>query len=144
MTIERVTKRTLLAWQAMRLRLWADSETDPHDIAALLERDDFLALMVRNDSHEPAGFAEASIRNDFVNGCETSPVLFLEGIYVEPPSRRHGFARALVDAVAQWGRERDVSEFASDALVDDTESHAMHEALGFEETERVVYFRKLL
>jgi aminoglycoside 6'-N-acetyltransferase I len=35
-------------------------------------------------------------------------------------------------------------ELASDALLDNNGSHAMHEALGFTETERVVYFRKAL
>lgn len=33
---------------------------------------------------------------------------------------------------------------ASDALLDNAGSHAFHEAVGFEETERVVYFRKSL
>ena len=33
-------------------------------------------------------------------------------------------------------------ELASDALIDNAVSHGMHRRLGFEETERVVYFRK--
>ena len=33
-------------------------------------------------------------------------------------------------------------ELASDAGIDNTVSHGMHTGLGFEETERVVYFRK--
>ena len=61
-----------------------------------------------------------------------------------PEQRRKGVARALVDAVASWGRSKSCAEFASDALLDNVESHRMHQALGFEETERVVYFRKLL
>jgi aminoglycoside 6'-N-acetyltransferase I len=36
------------------------------------------------------------------------------------------------------------SEFASDTLLDNVESHKFHAALGFQETERVVYFRKIL
>jgi aminoglycoside 6'-N-acetyltransferase I len=87
------------------------------------------------------GFAEASIRSDYVDGCETSPVVFLEGVYVEESERRRGFARALCAAVAAWGRDRGCTEFASNALLDNTASHAMHRALGFEETERVVFFR---
>lgn len=35
-------------------------------------------------------------------------------------------------------------EFASDALAHNQLSHAMHRSLGFEETERVVFFRKVL
>jgi aminoglycoside 6'-N-acetyltransferase I len=43
-----------------------------------------------------------------------------------------------------WGRTQGCSEFASDALLENSDSHSMHRALGFEETERVVYFRKSL
>jgi aminoglycoside 6'-N-acetyltransferase I len=35
-------------------------------------------------------------------------------------------------------------EFAWDAAVENEPSHAMHRALGFEKTERVVFFRKSL
>ena len=37
----------------------------------------FVALL---SGREPVGFAEASLRHDYVNGCETSRVAFLEGI----------------------------------------------------------------
>lgn len=90
------------------------------------------------------GFAEASLRNDYVNGTESSPVGFLEGWYVSSDWRRHGVGRALVDAVADWSREQGCSELASDATLDNRESHAAHEACGLHETERVVYFRKSL
>ena len=68
----------------------------------------------------------------------------LEGIYVEPWARRQGAARALVEAVEAWAQEKGCSELASDALLESAESHRMHAGLGFEETERVVYFRKEL
>ena len=90
------------------------------------------------------GLAEAELRTDYVNGTTTRPVAFLEGLYVLPQERRKGVARALVAAVAQWGREQGCTELASDALADDRTSHAMHRALGFQETERVVFFRRSL
>ena len=36
------------------------------------------------------------------------------------------------------------TELASDALIDNTLGHQMHRGLGFDETERVVYFKKSL
>jgi aminoglycoside 6'-N-acetyltransferase I len=98
-----------------------------------------MALNAQGDS---LGFAEAMLRTDNVNGCATSPVAFLEGIYVEPSARRQGVARALADVVEQWARQMGCREFASDALLENVSSHCMHRGLGFEETERVVYFRK--
>jgi aminoglycoside 6'-N-acetyltransferase I len=53
-------------------------------------------------------------------------------------------ARALCAAIAAWGRDQGCTELASDALEDNVQSHAFHRAIGFEETERVVYFRMLL
>ncbi|AGI25691.1 aminoglycoside N6'-acetyltransferase [Pseudomonas sp. ATCC 13867] len=71
-------------------------------------------------------------------------MLFLEGIYVAESARRQGVARALVRAVQVWGVARGCRDFASDAALDNHASHALHRALGFVETERVVYFRKPL
>jgi aminoglycoside 6'-N-acetyltransferase I len=93
---------------------------------------------------EVAGFAEVSLRTDYVNGCATSPVAFLEGIYVSEPHRRRGLGRALVAAAEQWGREQGCRELGSDALLGNDLSHRFHGGAGFEETERVVYFRKPL
>jgi aminoglycoside 6'-N-acetyltransferase I len=84
------------------------------------------------------------LRRDYVNGCETSPVAFLEGIYVPPDRRRGGAGRALIARAEQWARDRGCQEFASDALLANEASHRFHSGAGFEETERVVYFRKPL
>jgi aminoglycoside 6'-N-acetyltransferase I len=79
-----------------------------------------------------------------VNGCITSPVAFLEGIYVRPEHRNRGVARLLVQAVENWATELGCSEFASDTELHNFSSQRMHVALGFDETERVVYYRKRL
>ena len=102
----------------------------------------FAQFISIDEKGHPTGLAEASIRHDYVNGASTSPVAFLEGIYVEPKARQMGLARALIEAVSAWAVNQGISELASDANVSNTLSHTMHMALGFEETERVVFFRK--
>ncbi|MBO9711935.1 aminoglycoside 6'-N-acetyltransferase [Sphingomonas sp.] len=147
MDIAPATPADLDDWARMRHALWGDeaSAEDLRDEAAeALGAPDTLVLIARAADGSAAGFAEAAIRRDYVNGCDTSPVAFLEGIHVEPAHRRQGLASALVDGVAVWGRAQGCIEFASDALVEDVESHRFHAAAGFEETERVVYFRKAL
>lgn len=93
---------------------------------------------------EPVGFVEGSIRTDYVNGTSASPVAFLEGLYVVPSARRRGVARSLVAAVSDSARQRHCSELASDAVLENEASHAVRRALGFEQTERVVFFRRSL
>lgn len=130
------------AWAELRADLWPGKTVAEHraEAAAMLASEEraFVALL----DGRVVGFAEAALRRDYVNGCETSPVIFLEGIYVRPAVRRSGVAKALTDAVAAWGRAEGCTEFASDAEIDNTDSRAFHLGAGFEETERVVYFRK--
>lgn len=133
----------IAAWFDLRCALWPDENhaTMRDDCEPMLADPD-KAVFVGVDGAELTGFAEVALRHEYVNGCETSPVAFLEGIYVTPAARRKGFARALISAAEAWGRAKGCSEFASDILLENTLSHRMHTALGFEETERVIYFRK--
>lgn len=134
-------------WLELRLALWPESSAPEH-VAEMEEQlsapSRHLHLLATDATGTPIGFAEASLRHDYVSGTSSSPVAFLEGIYVRPSWRRHGVARALVAEVMDWGRSQGCCELASDALLENTSSHLMHEALGFEETERVVYFRTFL
>lgn len=130
----------------LRRMLWPGStEQDHHrEIADRLNagEDAAMALIARDDGGEAVGFVEASLRREPVNGCDTSPVLFLEGIYVVPACRRRGTARSLCVVIETWGRLSRRKEFGSDALLDNATSHAFHAALGFEECERVVFFAR--
>jgi len=137
----------LADWIDLRLLLWpgdhaAEFLEEVRDMLAQPQR--YGAWLIRDEQGRALGLAEASVRSDYVNGTDGSPVLFLEGIYVCEDARRQGVARALVRAVQAWGSARGCVDFASDAALDNTVSHALHRALGFVETERVVYFRKPL
>lgn len=145
--IEPCSERDLDAWIAMRLALWPESPERVlrRDAEALFKSTEraavFLAHVVQQ---RPVAFAEATLRSDYVNGCDTSPVAFLEGLYVQPEWRGRGIARELCTAVEQWGRSRNCRELASDTFLDNLASQRVHQALHFEEMERVVYFRKRL
>ncbi|WP_232493069.1 aminoglycoside 6'-N-acetyltransferase [Novosphingobium kaempferiae] len=134
-------------WAGLRARLWPDGSRSEHrkDLVDLMgEPQAVVGFLARDLRGTLAGFAEAALRIDYVNGCETSPVAFLEGLYVVEERRRQGIGRGLVEAVEAWARLKGCTELASDALLENTVSHAMHIALDFEETERVVFFRKVL
>ncbi|MBA4265655.1 MAG: aminoglycoside 6'-acetyltransferase [Comamonadaceae bacterium] len=130
-------------WLHMRVALWPEGSAREHvkEMAGFLtEPDRFAQFVVRDDEGAALGFIEASVRTDDVNGTSTSPVAYLEGLYVRPKARRQGVARALVQAVAHWARGRGCEELASDALLSNRTSQAAHKGLGFAETERVVHF----
>jgi aminoglycoside 6'-N-acetyltransferase I len=127
----------------MRAALWPDA--DPDELAAeldgLLADPNQAAFVAERDDGRLCGLAEASVR-PFANGVDESPCAFLEGWWVDEDMRRSGAGRALVAAVESWARGRGFTELGSDALLDNTLGHQAHRALGFEERERVVYFRK--
>ena len=134
-----------LSWLSLRRALWPDASELEHlrEMADVLARGHCVLLAFDGDG-STAGFVEVSKRNDYVNGTAGSPVGFLEGLYVAPAHRRQGVCRALVSAASIWVAAEGCSEFASDSLVENVDAHAVHRALGFVETERVVYFCKAL
>ena len=145
--IERCTSLDQPGWLEFRLALWPDATADDHRgymAISLAQPERFLQLMMYDEQRAPVGFIEGSIRADYVNGTETSPVGFVEGVYVAPAWRRRGVARRLFEAIGDWAQARGCHELASDALLDNLASQKAHVALGFKETERVVYFVKRL
>ena len=147
MIIERCSSLDQPGWLDFRLALWPDADADDHRgymAISLAQPERFLQLMIYDHTHTPIGFIEGSIRGDYVNGTESSPVGFVEGVFVVPAWRRRGVARQLYAAIADWARARGCRELASDALIDNEASQRAHRALGFRETERVVYFTKEL
>ena len=131
-------------WLALRVALWPHAaDESPGEIAAMLAAPDQIAFLAY-DNGAAVGLAEVALRHDYVNGCDSSPVGFLEGIYVAPEARRRGVAWMLLTQAKAWVGSQGCSEFASDASVDNLGSHAMHRAPGFEETQRVVFFRQKL
>jgi len=134
-------------WLPLRMALWPECARAAHlkEMAGFLgEPGRFAQFVVREMDGRGVGFVEASIRTDGVIGTTSSPVAFLEGLYVEPVARGRGVARCLVLAVSEWAVARGCSELASDTQLDNLVSQAVHLRLGFGETERVVFFRKSL
>jgi len=132
-------------WLSLRLRLWPQEKESEllRDMTDTLARGHFVRLAFA-PSGSAIGLVEGSQRVDYVNGTTTSPVAFLEGLYVAPTWRRKGVARALVAEVERWAAAHGCTELASDSPIENVVAHATHRALGFEETERVVYFRRVL
>ena len=129
------------AWQALRSDLWPDlNAANARECAAILG-DEGYAVFVAESGNELTGFVEARLR-PYADGCDTSPVGFIEGWYVVPESRRTGIGKMLVAAAETWARSKGCTEMASDAILENAEGRRAHERLGYAEVERKVAFRK--
>lgn len=145
MEIRRAGHMELAAVCALALCLWPGHERAEleEEFASLLEKPD-AALYLASDGELPVGFAQCQLRRDYVEGTETSPVGYLEGIYVTEAFRNKGVARMLLQCCERWAAEQGCEEFASDCELDNTVSQQFHQKLGFEEANRIVCFTKRL
>jgi aminoglycoside 6'-N-acetyltransferase I len=145
MTIREIVERDRRHWVRLREALWPGSLAD-HDEetrAFFEQRLKTAVVFVAEAEDRIVGFLEMDFRK-YAPGCRSSPVAFIEGWYVEPESQGRGIGRALIEAAEAHARAAGHHEIASDAEIDNAEGIAAHIAVGFEEIERVVYFRRSL
>ena len=144
MTIRKATPDDSRVLGQLAARMWVH---DPDELASefvVLTASREAACFLAFDGENAIGFAQCQLRHDYVEGCETSPVGFLEGIYVSDGFRLTGTGRALLSACENWARSMGCSEFASDCELDNTVSHAWHMKNGFAEMGRTLWFAKKL
>ena len=130
---------------ALAAALWPES--DPCEL--LRETEEFVqsesdAVFICVDDGVAVGFAHCSLRRDYVEGTNSSPVGYLEGIFVEPAHRRRGIAGELLRECERWAAEKGCREFASDCELANSASLSFHLKRGFREANRIICFTKEL
>lgn len=144
--IEPATVQDLDPVLAMALELWPDEAAE--EMRAVLREvigsptQTLLLARSVDDDARPVAFATLSLRTDYVEGSDSSPVGYLEGIFIQEAARGHGIGRALVAAGEAWAAALGCTEMGSDAYLTNTQSHAFHTAVGFREAGRLVAFIK--
>jgi len=132
-------------WLRMRLLLWPDVETSQ----LLMEMERLLAdptssvFVLERPDGGLGGFIEAGTRK-YADGCDTAPVGYIEGWYVDEDLRGKSFGHALVHAAEDWARSQGLKEMASDTWLDNEASIRAHLSMGYEEVERLIHFAKTL
>jgi aminoglycoside 6'-N-acetyltransferase I len=144
-TIRKMNEVDITDWAQMRRKLWDRLSLDEHtsDIERMLRSNRRFGYAAIEDNQRSIGFAEICIR-EYANGCTHQPVPFLEGIWVAAKFRRQGTGRALITKITGDLLCEGFRELCSDAGIRNRRSHLAHGNWGFEETDRVVYFRKAL
>jgi aminoglycoside 6'-N-acetyltransferase I len=145
--IKEATTEDLEGWVALRLQLWPHSSSEAYQAECLKilgsDRETcFIAYPVPSEK-EANGFVEVSTR-PYSDGCDSSPVGYIEGLFVSKGHRRKGLGKELIEKSYEWFLSKGCSEVGSDALIDNEASISFHKGIGFEEVERQVVFRKSL
>ncbi len=141
--IKQATGADALTLAKLAIQMW-DSHTLSEletDFAEIISSQN-AACFIKYVENQPIGFAQCQLRYDYVEGTETSPVGYLEGIFIQQEFRHKGFAKELLQECQRWAKEKECSEFASDCEIDNIDSLKFHLAMGFEEANRIICFRK--
>lgn len=143
--VRKATKDDSRILAEMAVKMW-----DSHTVDALeTEFKETLngghsVFFIMYENTMPVGFAQCGLRTDYVEGTETSPVGYLEGIFVKSDYRKNGYARKLLLACEMWAKDMGCTEFASDCELDNIDSFKFHMAMGFDEANRIICFKKKL
>ena len=151
-TLRQVTPGDCQAVAEMCTLLWPDGPLQEHaaelreklatGLSGTLPVAIFLALDTKSGA--PAGFVEVGLRSH-AESCDTArPVGYVEGLFVRENLRKSGVGGALMRAAEDWARKHNCLEMASDARIDNIVSQRVHEAIGYEEVDRCVHYRKKL
>jgi aminoglycoside 6'-N-acetyltransferase I len=132
-------------WLRMSQALFPDEKAEAlaRGMRHFRQREDAEVFVIERPNGLLAGFVEAGTR-PYADGCDSSPVGYIEAWFVDPDMRRRGYGSALLSAAEEWARSRGYREMASDALLDNDISYRAHLQSGYQEVDRVVQFRKSL
>lgn len=141
----KATKRDVKVIAKLAIQMWSSHTIDEltEEFETIIESTNS-AIFVLCVNEQMVGFAQCQLRHDYVEGTDSSPVGYLEGVFVEEAYRRQGCAKKLLAECEKWAKEKGCSEFASDCEVENTNSFEFHMAMGFEEANRIICFKKQL
>jgi len=143
--IQKADGKDLNILAELACRLWPDNTVEEMriELGKLMEKPDAVFFLAYGEAGA-MGFAQCQLRHDYVEGTDSSPVGYLEGIYVADGYRKRGIAGALLSACEGWAKAKGCSEFASDCQLENAQSLQFHRNAGFEEANRIVCFTKKL
>jgi aminoglycoside 6'-N-acetyltransferase I len=133
-------------WLRMRMVLWPGDRLSRYQDemqAILANLQEYISFVAERPDGGLGAFLEASLRR-YADGCDSSPVGYIEGWYVDPDLRRLGVGRRLVQAAEEWAVDRGCQEMGSDCELENQLSWSAHLALGYREAERLIHFCKRL
>lgn len=143
--IKRARTEDAEALAGLAIQMWPhhDLEALAEEFRQLVTNDEAVCFIAYVDD-KPIAFSQCQLRHDYVEGTESSPVGYLEGIFVSKGYRKQGHAAELLSECEKWARDRGCTEFASDCELNNVDSFMFHMSLGFEEANRIICFRKNL
>lgn len=144
MVIKRAANSEIVDLAELAAEMWDSTVSELTASFADLMNSENGACFIAYHGDLPVGFAQCQLRHDYVEGTETSPVGYLEGIFVREGFRRLGIASRLLTECQEWAKTKGCTEFASDCEISNDDSLKFHLKMGFAEANRIICFSKKL
>ena len=133
--IREATQADALALAELAIKMWLGNTVSElqSEFLDLISSDNSVCF-IKYVGNKEVGFVQCQLRNDYVEGTDTSPVGYLEGIFIEKEYRHRGYAKDLLSKFEKWAKEKNCTEIASDCEIDND--------ISLEEVNRIICFRK--
>ncbi|MEO1259150.1 MAG: GNAT family N-acetyltransferase [Bacteroidota bacterium] len=146
LTFKPATHNDFNIWSRFRDELYGDLKPDyiEAEIKRIIEDPDLASFIIYDKKNKtPVGMVEMSLRN-IVDGCVSSPVAYIDGLYLIEEYRGKGFGKALISFTKKWAKENNCTELAVDTELDNKRAQKFYLREGFGETFRIVQFKMTL
>ena len=143
--VQKARKEDLKILANLAVLMW-----DSHSVSELMaEFSEIISngksqFFLKYENDIPIGFAQCQLRYDYVEGTTTTPVGYLEGVFIKDGYRNKGYAKELLSECEAWAKEKGCKEFASDCEINNIDSFQFHKAMNFTEANRIICFTKEL
>jgi len=129
----------------MRQMLWyhLPAEFLQSDLDTILTEPRRAAFVASREDGSLVAFVEVSLR-DHAEGCQTSPVGYIEAWFVDENIRGQKLGREMIVTAENWAREKGCTEVGSDTWLENEASIEAHRKTGYFEVDRLVHFIKRL
>jgi len=141
MILDPIQKNEFPVWREMRECVYESLSNDFHDkeMSQIIKREDWFCLFIKDNENKILGFVELSSRN-VVDGCLSSPVAYIEGLFIKKEYRENGLGSKSIEVIKSWCKERGFTELGADTELVNKRAQKFFNAVGFHETFRIVEF----
>ena len=145
MTIRKATVEDVEKVASLAIQVWTSHTIEElaQEFSDYIIKESSMVFLAMEDECT-VGFAQCGLRHDYVEGTASSPVGYLEGIFVVEDYRKRGLAKNMLEVCQAWAKEQGCTEFASDCELNNEDSLKIHLKMGFEEANRIICFTKKL
>lgn len=119
---------------SIELDFEVDSERQQRGLRLLLSNGDYARVLVAEENGKVVGMCSGQV---VISTAEGAPSIWVEDVVVDEKSRGHGVARALLDQLEVWARERGATRLQLLADLQNDKALEFYRKNGWDKTQMI-------